>query len=107
MAVTYRWTFPTLECLPVQDRVTDVVTVVHWVRTAELNGATAEAYGTICLHRDQASPFIPFADLTAETVAGWVEAAIRPNRLVQQDAALAAALQSSVVAIAKPAPWAV
>ncbi len=105
MAVTYRWVIAALECAPVLGDASDVVTTVHWRRLAEADGATAEAYGTVSLTRDPDAPFIPFADLTADTVIGWVEAAIGPTRLARQEAALAGEIQPTVASVARPLPW--
>lgn len=107
MAVTHRWTITALECAPTLDGVTDVVTTVHWLRTASVDEATAEIYGTVTLKHTPDAPFVPFAELTEATVIGWVGMALGPKRLAQQEAALAAQLQPVVTSVTRPVPWAV
>ena len=51
--------------------------LVHWKLTGkDENENTATSYGTIALDTSDLSNFIPFSDLTASKVQGWVETAL-------------------------------
>jgi hypothetical protein len=79
MAIGYTWDCKTVDVYPEHDNESDVVYNVHWrlnavsdQQDAEGNDYTASSYGTQPLTVDDIVSFIPFADLTNETVTGWV-----------------------------------
>lgn len=79
MSNTYTWDCKTVDVYPNHDGHSDVVYVVHWRLNAESdqqdvdgNNYSASVYGTHSVNADDISNFIPFADLTNDTVTGWV-----------------------------------
>ena len=79
MANTYTWDCKTVDVYPEYESNSDVVYNVHWRLNAvsdqqdsEGNNYTATVYGTQILTVDDIGSFIPFADLTNDTVTGWV-----------------------------------
>jgi hypothetical protein len=51
----------------------DVVVTVDWSATVVVGGDSASVYGTKNFTRDENSPtLVPFADLTEDTVVGWL-----------------------------------
>jgi hypothetical protein len=79
MANTYTWDCKTVDVYPEYENNSDVVYNVHWRLNAESdqqdsegNNYTATVYGTQALTVDDIGSFIPFADLTNDTVTGWV-----------------------------------
>ena len=53
------------------------VTVAHWPATKTAGEHTASSYGTVSFQPDpDAEGFIPFEELTVETVTGWVQEAL-------------------------------
>ena len=79
MAQTYTWDCKTVDVYPTHDSHSDVVYNVHWRLNAESdqqdadgNNYSASVYGTHSVNADDISNFIPFADLTNDTVTGWV-----------------------------------
>ena len=79
MANTYTWDCKTVDTYPTHDSHSDVVYNVHWrlnavsdQQDAEGNDYTATIYSTQGLTVDDIGSFIPFADLTNDTVTGWV-----------------------------------
>ena len=79
MANTYTWDCKTVDVYPTHDSHSDVVYNVHWrlnaesdQQDAEGNNYSASVYGTHSVNADDISNFIPFADLTNDTVTGWV-----------------------------------
>jgi len=80
MANTYTWDCKTVDVYPNHDSHSDVVYNVHWrlnaesdQQDAEGNNYSASVYGTHSVNADDISNFIPFADLTNDTVTGWVK----------------------------------
>jgi len=83
MANTYTWDCKTVDVYPTYDNHSDVVYNVHWrlkaesdQQDAEGNDYTATVYGTQTLTVDDIGSFIPFANLTNDTVIGWVTTAM-------------------------------
>ena len=81
MANTYTWDCKTVDVYPTHDSQSDVVYNVHWRLNAEsdqqdadCNNYSASVYGTHSVNADDISSFVPFADLTNDTVTGWVTA---------------------------------
>jgi len=79
MSNTYTWDCKTVDVYPTHDGHSDVVYVVHWrlnaesdQQDAEGNNYSASVYGTHSVNADDITNFIPFADLTNDTVTGWV-----------------------------------
>jgi hypothetical protein len=92
------WTITTLD----RDVATGYVNCAHWTATATDGDYTASIYST-CSWAD-GTPTIPYADLTQETVLGWVWA--NGVDKASTEAALAAniALQKNPVT-ASGTPW--
>ena len=84
MAISYAWDVKTVDTYPTKDSKSDVVYNVHWRLTAtddtnndaDGNPQTATVYGSQALDTSDLSSFTEFADLTANNVQGWVEAAL-------------------------------
>ncbi len=81
--LVYNWNFDPLTCYTHQDGFTDVVMTVHWQYSAQsgsLNDSgsfvpeySAQIIGTQGFTFDPSSSvFIPFEDLTKDTVLGWM-----------------------------------
>ena len=64
--MTTTWTISTLE----RETSNGFVTTAHWQATAVDGDYTAQIYST-CSWAD-GTPTVPYADLTQETVLGWV-----------------------------------
>lgn len=75
MSINYNWTIAALDCVPHTDGLTNVVQTVHW----RLDGSelvnermiTGSVYAT-CTLPAPGDEFVAFADLTPETVLGWI-----------------------------------
>jgi hypothetical protein len=84
MAISYNWDVNTVDTYPTLDSNTDVIYNVHWRITgtddanndADGNAITGSIYGTQSLDTADISSFTSFADVSAATVQGWVEAAM-------------------------------
>lgn len=87
MATTFTWGINTLE------RETDdgFVMTAHYTVNAKDEAYTAGAYGSIGFQRPE--NLIPYADLTEETVIGWVKEALGGDEKVTE---IEAALQAQI-----------
>jgi len=73
---TYTWQFPALEVTKQEGDYTDVVYTIHW-RLKGVDQTTShsiELYGaqSVAPYNPDSSSFIPYDQLTKETVTGWV-----------------------------------
>ena len=68
---------------------------MHWrlnaesdQQDAEGNNYAASSYGTHSVNADDISSFVPFADLTNDTVTGWVTAGMGEDEVASLKAGL-------------------
>jgi hypothetical protein len=105
---TYTWKIEQLACAPSVDGQTNVVSTVHW----RLNGTdgtnTTEVYGSQPLNFDAKSVFTNYADLTKDTVVGWVEEAMGIDAVTRLQEALDQQLEmiANPPVVILPLPWA-
>lgn len=89
--------------------VDDLVTVVHWEatqseETEDKKVYNSRVYGSINLSRGE--EFVPFDQLTEETVIGWVKASLGEAQLVEIDKGLKDLIdRQKVPPILKGVPW--
>ena len=112
MAVTYEWSFPSLDVIyneidpQTEEPVQNVVTTVHWVYTARDGDYTASMYSTVNLPPPGA-PFIAYEDLTPSIVQGWVETALGADQVAEMQQSLANSIetQKQPQSGSLPPPW--
>jgi hypothetical protein len=97
--MTTQWTISTME----RDVATGYVNCAHWQATAVDGDYTASIYST-CSWAD-GTPTIAYADLTQETVLGWVWANGVDKQATEDALAANIALQKNPVQ-AQGVPWA-
>lgn len=85
------WTIANLEYALSEGDLANVITIVHWRVSKEDGDHTASSYGTESLEAPEGD-FTPWADVTAEMVIGWVQAAMGEERVAELEAALDADL---------------
>ena len=77
MSNTYTWTPIALIGYPQFEGETDVVTNVSYTVVADDGAGHSASYQSIeQTPLDPAAPFIPYPDLTPETVIGWVQSSL-------------------------------
>lgn len=108
MAITYRWTIESLECIPSQDELQDVVYKAYWV----YSGSDEEMYsgtkhGLIDLPDPDSDSFIPYDELDEATVVAWVATQFTDEQIsaMQTDIELEIASLKSLPTVIKPLPW--
>ena len=90
MSTTFTWNINTLE----RNTADGIVFTAHYTVNAADDTYSSSAYGSIGLEAPaEGDPVIPYADLTAETVIGWVKEKLGGDEKV---AAISAALQAQI-----------
>lgn len=96
---TYNWVINQMDTKPQEDGLKDVVSCVHWSRTAEqFVGAEpilVSSYGTMACGTPSETDFTAYPDLTFEQVCSWLESGLDTE-------AIDAGLQSQIDNIINP-----
>lgn len=109
MAITYTWSFPTLDVVYHEGMMQNVVQVAHWVYTAVDGDYTASFCDTVSLAPPSVESFIPYDDLTEAEVQSWVEQALGEETIASMQFNLAGQIESqkNPKGGPLPPPWAV
>ena len=99
------WNISQLDCVPQAPEGQNYVITVHWTCNGTDGAYNASVYSTCSLPVVQGETFIPYQDLTLETVLGWIWA-----NGVDKDATEAAVHQQIQNAknppvVSLPLPW--
>ena len=102
MTTTFTWKIAQLE----RETSDGYVFLVHYTVDANDGTYSAGAYGSLGLERP-AGGMVPFADLTEETVVGWVKDKFGAEKVAEIEAALQAQLdEQHAPSKAAGVPWA-
>ena len=103
MATVYNWNCKTVDVHPTEAGQTDVVYNVHWIVTGisdelDLEGNTYQStsIGTQTVSLDPESEFIPFKDLTNETVVGWTKNTMGAEQVTSIEAGIQQAIDLEI-----------
>jgi len=72
MAINYVWSVSKMDCLPNVDGHQDYVIVCHWSCSGADGEYSGSVYSTCSLPVVEGASFVPYADLTLDTVLGWI-----------------------------------
>ena len=99
----YTWTIKNLE----RNSADNAVIIAHWHCKAVDGEYTASSFGAVGFEADpEAEGFIPFNDLTEETVLGWVKASIGQEEIQAIEANLAEHIEKAKApAVLNGKPW--
>ena len=106
--IEYTWKIELLDCIPSIDGQSNVVSCVHW-RVNATDGTNMDSvYGAQQLTFDAKNAFINYADLTKDTVVGWVQAAMGIDAVTGLQETLDKKLETlaNPPVITPPLPWA-
>jgi hypothetical protein len=107
MELTYNWNFNPLESYPTSSGQTDVVFLVHWQVSGVTGSYTSYIIGTQPVQYNTESVFIPFNELTFDTVYGWVTSSMGEERYNSITAGLAQQIENQInpPVLTQQAPW--
>jgi hypothetical protein len=77
----YKWVINALDCVPKEEEMTDVVSIVHWSRIAQQNNIEVSIYGTMTCGQPSETDFTAYSDLTFEQICQWLEAGLNVSEL--------------------------
>lgn len=105
---TYNWVINQLDTAPSLDGLTDVVTVVHWTRTAEQfvggESINVSVYGTMACQTPSSTDFTAYPDLTQAQVESWLDAGLDvPAIDLNLDGQIENIINPPIVVL--PLPW--
>ena len=66
------WTVTAMDCYPQADNETDVVFNVHWTCSGVDGEYNGSVYSTCSVPLSGTGTFIPYSQLTQDTVLGWI-----------------------------------
>lgn len=100
----YNWIIAAMDVNLSEGEMKDVVTLVHWRRSAVEGEYSAEVYGTCHVGEPTPEQFVSYEDLTKEEVENWLESNLDVQSI---DAGLASQieLQKNPVDTTLPPPF--
>jgi hypothetical protein len=107
MELIYNWNFNPLESYPTASGYTDVVFQVHWQVSAVTESYTAYQIGVQPVQYNTESIFIPFNELTFDTVYGWVTSSMGEEYYNSIIAGLSRQIENQInpPILIQSAPW--
>jgi len=107
MELIYNWNFNPLESYPTSSGQTDVVFLVHWQVNAETGSYSSRIIGTQPVQYTSESVFIPFNELTFDTVYGWVTSSMGEEQYNNLTASLIQNIETQInpPVLLQQAPW--
>lgn len=105
--IQYTWNFNPLESYPTASGHTDVVFRIHWQLYGSTGSYQASSIGVETVSYDTGSVFIPFEELTFDTVYNWITASMGMDQINALTASLAQQIEDKInppVLIQQP-PW--
>jgi hypothetical protein len=87
MANTFSWIIPTLDAKIKEGDLQNVIYCVHWIYIAKDEtdeSIMSQRIGVLNVKYNEGEPFIPYDELTKETVINWLELGLDVSAL--QDA---------------------
>ena len=71
MATTFNWVITALDCIPQTAEGADYVVTAHWTCNGTDGTYNGSVYSTCSFPVVQGEDFVPYADLTQDTVLNW------------------------------------
>jgi hypothetical protein len=107
MELIYNWNFNPLESYPTASGQTDVVFLVHWQVSGVTGSYTSYIIGTQPVQYTSESVFIPFDELTFDTVYGWVTSSMGEEQYNNLTASLIRSIEIQInpPVLIQQAPW--
>lgn len=102
MSTTFTWNIANLE----RNTADGIVFTAHYTVNAADDTYSSGAYGSIGLEAPEPGKLIPYADLTAEIVVGWVKNYFGDEKVAEIEATLSAQVQEKLhPTSASGVPW--
>lgn len=108
---TYTWKIAALEAYPTHSSYTDMVYNIHWRYNAVNTNPSysAEVYGvqSVAPYNPDSGSYIPYSQLTQQTVVTWLTDAMGQERVNNLTASLDSQISKQInpESIILPPPW--
>ena len=103
--ITYTWDIFRLDCAPLENGLTNVVKIIHWILEGQdENGVSASFNNSYPLPSPSPEVFTDYSTLTKETVIGWLESNLDMSYL-QTRLTTEIELQYNPPITSLPLPW--
>ena len=105
--ITYNWNFSPLESYPTASGHTDVVFLIHWQLYGLTGSYQGSVIGTQAVTYESGSLFIPFEELTYDTVYNWMTASMGIEQMNQYTASVYQQIENKInpPILIQQAPW--
>lgn len=108
MAVTYTWDIVQLETYPSLDGKVDALCTVHWKLAGQEGNVLVELAGATGLNQTSTEEdFVPYEDLTKNTVIQWVKDTLGESGVKEIEDAVAGEVQRRAApkVVPREVPW--
>ena len=107
MAINYTWNFNPLEAYPNAAGQDNVVFLVHWQLYGTSGSYQSSVIGTQAVSYESGSTFIPFNELTYDTVYNWMTASMGIEKMQEYEASVAQQINNQInpPVLIEQAPW--
>lgn len=99
------WSIVSLEVQQGPNDLANVVNVAHWRASVTDAANEVYSYGSVPLVYNEQNTFIPFENLSEETVLFWVKAAIGQENVGEIEARILAQASSLTPSVSPSLPW--
>lgn len=108
MTINTTWKVENIECLTQSGDLENVVYNVAWRVFASDGTTQTSTYGATVVPAPTLENFIPYSQLTEETVLGWVHSVMGEDQKAMTEASAVSALEYilSPKVVTQPLPWA-
>lgn len=106
--ITYEWIISQLETKPHVGDASNVVVTVHWRLQGTDGTYSSDVYGSAFTKPyESGESFVPYDQLTKETVVGWVEEALGAEQVQKYKDNIAQQIQDKInpPIVKPPLPW--
>ena len=106
--IEYKWVINALNCVPKEEQMIDVVSIVHWSRIAEqyigAESVQVSVYGTMSCPSPSETDFTAYPDLTYDQICSWLDAGLNVTELdANLDSQIENIINPPIVTL--PLPW--
>lgn len=104
----YKWIINSMDCIPKEGSMLDIVSCVHWTRTAtkivDEKSIVVSVYGTMACQTPSETDFTAYPDLTYDQVCGWLDAGLDVEALdLNLDGQIENIINPPIITL--PLPW--
>ena len=105
MSTVINWNVSQLDCLPQSAEGADYVVTAHWQCNGSDGTYSGSVYSTCSFPVVQGESFVPYADLTLDTVLGWIWANGVDKDATESAVAQQIENQINPPIVSPPLPW--